>query len=177
MLQCLSAVCNRTVAILILLPALLGGCGSKDTSPPAAVTEVPVGGDEAVLAGSDVAVDLSPETLEALVAPIALYPDVVRGHVLTASTNPQEVLDAGNWLLAHDDLPAGALNTEAEKLDVSTSMRALLQFPETVDMMCMQIGRCRDRVRLGGPRWPTGRHLRAEGPERRGQPQRSLLES
>jgi hypothetical protein len=63
----------------------------------------------------------------------------VLGHVLTASTNPQEVLDAGNWLIAYQDLTGSALDDEAAKLGFSTSTRALLQFPETVDMMCMQM--------------------------------------
>jgi hypothetical protein len=63
----------------------------------------------------------------------------VLGHVLAASTNPQEVLDAGNWLIAHQDLTGSALDQEAAKLGFSPSTRALLQFPETVDMMCMQM--------------------------------------
>ncbi len=59
--------------------------------------------------------------------------------MLAASTNPQEVLDAGNWLIAHQDLTGSALDKEAAKLGLSPSTRALLQFPETVDMMCMQM--------------------------------------
>ena len=35
----------------------------------------------------------TPEALEDLAAPIALYPDPVLEQVLIASTNPQEVLD------------------------------------------------------------------------------------
>ena len=61
------------------------------------------------------------------------------GHVLTASTNPQEVLDAGNWLIEHQDLTGSALDDAADKLGFGTSTRALLQFPETVDMMCMKM--------------------------------------
>ena len=38
----------------------------------------------------------SPDTLEKLVAPIALYPDQLVGQILAASVNSQEVLDAGN---------------------------------------------------------------------------------
>jgi hypothetical protein len=134
-----SAVRHWTAAILFMIPVLFGGCGSKESPPATTTTPAATGGDEAVPAVSDVAVDLAPETLEALVAPIALYPDVVLGHVLLASTNPQEVLDAGNWLLEHADLSPAKLNTEAEKLGMSTSMRALLPFPETVDMMCREI--------------------------------------
>ena len=90
-------------------------------------------------AGAPASGTWTPEALEELAAPIALYPDVVLGHVLAASTNPQEVLDAGNWLIAHQDLTGSALDKEAAKLGLSPSTRALLQFPETVDMMCMQM--------------------------------------
>ena len=99
------------------------------TAQPAAIpasTPVPAGA-------------FTPEAMEELLAPIAIYPDVVLGHVLTASTNPQEVLDAGNWLLEHQDLTGSALDSAASKLGFSPSVRALLQFPETVDMMCMRM--------------------------------------
>ncbi len=61
------------------------------------------------------------------------------GHVLTASTNPQEVLDAGNWLIENQDLPGDQLDTEAGKLGLSPSVRALVQFPEVMDLMCMKM--------------------------------------
>src|SRR5262249_11346794 len=41
---------------------------------------------------------LSPQQLDELLAPIALYPDALLGQVLAASENPQEVIDAGNWM-------------------------------------------------------------------------------
>jgi hypothetical protein len=68
-----------------------------------------------------------------------LYPDPVLAQVLTAATNPQMVLDAGNWLIANPDLKGRALDEAAQPLGFSPSMRALLQFPEVVDMMCMQL--------------------------------------
>jgi len=72
---------------------LLASCGKKDeatpesTMPPGATAG---SADAAAAPGS-----WTPEGLEELLAPVALYPDVVLGHVLAASTNPQEVLDAG----------------------------------------------------------------------------------
>ena len=116
---------------------ILSGCGKKEGEPAADA------GTSATAAATDAAAPAAgswtPEALEELAAPIALYPDVVLGHVLTASTNPQEVLDAGNWLIEHQDLSGSKLDDEAAKLGLSTSTRALLQFPEVVDMMCMQM--------------------------------------
>ena len=42
---------------------------------------------------------LKPEQLEAMVAPIALYPDELLANVLAASTYPLEVVQADRWLL------------------------------------------------------------------------------
>ncbi len=41
---------------------------------------------------------LKPGQLEALVAPIALYPDPLLANVLAASTYPLEVVQADRWL-------------------------------------------------------------------------------
>jgi len=46
---------------------------------------------------------------------VALYPDVVLGQVLVASTNPQEVLDAGNWLLQNQNLQGNDLDEAAKQ--------------------------------------------------------------
>lgn len=40
----------------------------------------------------------TPQQLDEILAPIALYPDALLGQVLAASKNPQEVIDAGNWM-------------------------------------------------------------------------------
>lgn len=68
-------------------------------------------------------------------APIALYPDSLFGVLLTSATHPQEVMDGGNWLL-QQKATGEALDAEAEKAGFGPSMRALMQFPTVVDMMC-----------------------------------------
>jgi len=81
----------------------------------------------------------TPEELEALAAPVALYPDPVLAQVLIASTNPQEVMDAGNWLLQNQGLEGSALDDAATAVGFTPPTRALIQFPQVVDMMCLQI--------------------------------------
>ncbi|MBK7903889.1 MAG: DUF3300 domain-containing protein [Proteobacteria bacterium] len=80
------------------------------------------------------------EALEELLAPIALYPDPVLSQVLIASTNPQEALDAGNWLIANEGLEGKALDDAAAQIGFTPPIRALVQFPQTIDMMCMEMG-------------------------------------
>ena len=126
---------------LLLAALALAGCKKKETPEPAPSTTAgePSGAAAVPTAASPADGIWTPEALEELAAPIALYPDVVLGHVLTASTNPQEVLDAGNWLIEHQDLTGSALDDAADKLGFGPSTRALLQFPETIDMMCMKM--------------------------------------
>lgn len=81
----------------------------------------------------------TPEALETLLAPIALYPDPVLAQVLASSTNPQEVLDAGNWLIANSELTGSKLSDAATAAGFTPPMMAVMQFPTVVDMMCMKM--------------------------------------
>ena len=88
---------------------------------------------------TDEAADWSPSALDELLAPIALYPDAILAQVLAASTNSQEVLDAGNWLLDNQSLQGDALTKAAADADFSPSVQSLVHFPTVVDMMCREI--------------------------------------
>src|SRR5690348_1662761 len=52
---------------------------------------------------------LSPDYLDSLVAPIALYPDPLLAQVLAASTYPLELVQLEQWLDKHKDLKGKAL--------------------------------------------------------------------
>jgi hypothetical protein len=54
----------------------------------------------------------TPEELDQLLAPVALYPDALLSQITTASTNPQEILDVDAWLEANSG-PAGVTLTDA----------------------------------------------------------------
>jgi len=97
----------------------------------------------------------TPEALEELLAPIALYPDPVLSQMLIASTNPQEVLDAGNWLLQNTELKGKALDDAAATVGFTPPIRALVQFPETVDMMCLELGGPPSSARRSSPTRPA----------------------
>ncbi len=85
---------------------VLAGCGSKEPPAPSPSPPAPVASTDAAapadapapITAAQVARTWTPEALEELLAPVALYPDPVLSQLLIASTNPQEVLDAGNWL-------------------------------------------------------------------------------
>jgi hypothetical protein len=132
---------------LVACMLALGACGSKHQQQTAASgvpgaqsgTTEPVSAATAAPASAVTEASWSPDTLDNLLAPIALYPDALVGQILTASVNSQEVLDAGNWLLQNQNLQGEALDSAAEKAGLGPATRALIQFPQVVDMMCQEI--------------------------------------
>ena len=138
---------STLAAILVSCVVVLTACNSKTSpAPPAAETPAAQGAPPvaeaappSVPAPAVTQASWSPDALEELVAPIALYPDQLVGQILAASVNSQEVLDAGNWLLQNQELKGDALDAAAQKAGLGPAMRALVQFPTIVDMMCQQI--------------------------------------
>src|SRR5215470_6759317 len=86
------------------------------------------------------AVNFTADGLDELLAPIALYPDPVLAVMLQASTNPQEVMDGGNWLALDENqsLKEAALDQASQKAGFTPVMQALLHYPTVVDLMCTQ---------------------------------------
>ncbi len=82
--------------------------------------------------------------LEDLVAPIALYPDKLLGQLLIVATNPQEVLDLGNWLIMNQSIKAADAPAQAKAAGFSTSAQYLAAFPQVVDNMCQQMDWTKD---------------------------------
>jgi hypothetical protein len=78
---------------------------------------------------------LKPEQLEALVAPIALYPDELLANVLAASTYPLEVVQADRWLKERKSLKGDALKNEVDKQSWDDSIKALASTAEVLTMM------------------------------------------
>src|SRR4249920_3156930 len=58
---------------------------------------------------------LKPEQLDALVAPIALYPDSLLSNVLMAATYPLEVVQADRWLTQNKNLSGDLLKAAVDK--------------------------------------------------------------
>jgi hypothetical protein len=75
---------------------------------------------------------LSPEQLESMVAPIALYPDSLLSQVLVASTYPLEVVEAQQWLQQNKALTGTGLTDAAKKQTWDPSIQALVAFPDVL---------------------------------------------
>jgi hypothetical protein len=77
----------------------------------------------------------TPEQLQQLVAPIALYPDALVAQILAAATYPDQVVEADRWLQQHLDLKGEKLGKEVDKQHWDPSVKALVEFPSVLANM------------------------------------------
>ncbi len=77
----------------------------------------------------------TPEQLQQLVAPIALYPDALVAQILAAATYPDQVVEADRWLQQHPDLKGQKLGKEVDKQPWDPSVKALVEFPAVLANM------------------------------------------
>src|SRR5690349_19972336 len=74
------------------------------------------------------------EQLDALLAPIALYPDTLLTQILMASTFPVQLVQASRWLEepANKDLSGYALTKAMEGQTWDASVKSLVPFPQVL---------------------------------------------
>jgi hypothetical protein len=77
----------------------------------------------------------SPEQLQQLVAPIALYPDALVAQILPAATYPEQIVEAAKWLDQHQGIQGDQLAKEVDTQPWDASVKALTQFPAVLANM------------------------------------------
>ena len=77
----------------------------------------------------------TPEQIQQLVAPIALYPDSLVAQILAAATFPEQVVEADRWVQAHSDLEGDALGHAVDQEPWDPSVKALAAFPTVLGNM------------------------------------------
>ncbi len=78
---------------------------------------------------------LSPQQLDNMVAPIALYPDSLLSQMLVAATYPLEVAEAAQWLQQNRSLQGAQLVEAARAQNWDASIQALVVFPDVLNRM------------------------------------------
>src|SRR5689334_12702553 len=115
--------CAALAAMSLLTPDL---CSRGFAQPaPAPVAQAPE------------AQSFNVQQLDALLAPIALYPDSLLTQVLIASTFPLQVVEASRWLddPAHKDLRGDALTKALEPLTWDPGVKSLVPFPQVLSQL------------------------------------------
>ena len=77
----------------------------------------------------------TPEELEQVVAPIALYPDPLLAQVLMASTYPLEIVQAARFMKDHKDLKGAQLDEALKDQTWDDSVKSLTAFPDVLTLM------------------------------------------
>jgi len=77
----------------------------------------------------------TPEQLQQLVAPVALYPDELVAEVLAAATYPAQVVVADRWLQDRKNIQGKQLADEVNKQPWDSSVKALTEFPSVLANM------------------------------------------
>jgi hypothetical protein len=96
----------------------------------------PPGGEN--LSGESYAIE-TPQQLQQLVAPIALYPDSLVASILAASSYPSQIAEANEWLAPRRNLPPQELAAEADKQPWDASVKALLPFPPVLQNLASNL--------------------------------------
>jgi hypothetical protein len=79
--------------------------------------------------------ELSPEQMQQLVAPMALYPDSLVAQILAAATYPEQIVEAERWIQQQTELKGAELAKEVDKQPWDPSVKALTQFSSVLSNM------------------------------------------
>ncbi len=121
---------------LVLAPPTVSAYPDQQPPPPPAQAPPPQDQPEqAPPAQAATYMQQTPEQLQQLVAPIALYPDSLVAQILAASTFPDQVVEADRWLQEHPDLKGEALANAADQQPWDPSVKALTAFPSVLGNM------------------------------------------
>ena len=129
------AVIAATSALLIVAasgPVFVGGQAAQ-TTPSAKPAQTTSQAKPAKVPA------LTPDALDRLFAPIALYPDQLLAQMLLCAGNPGRVATLAEWLASNQTLKGAELQDAAVKSGFDASFVALVLFPDVIDMMAGQL--------------------------------------
>lgn len=121
---------KQVLAFVVTWGMLLATSPSLASAEPSAAMYPPINGmQEAPPA------NVAPADIDAIVAPIALYPDALVAQILAAATYPDQITEADKWVKANSSLKGEALMQAVDKQPWDPSVKALTEFPSVLDNM------------------------------------------
>lgn len=120
----------------VLTAAIVAALAACNREPPAQAADVQPPAESATAPVQAAPYQRpTPDQLYALVAPIALFPDNLVAQTLAASTHPDQVGDARQFIQDHRDLTGAALIDAADSQPWDPSVKSLVAFPAVLDQM------------------------------------------
>lgn len=83
---------------------------------------------------------LSPDAVDKLLAPVALYPDQLLTQMLLSTKDPAKIQELSGWLVRNSELTGTALQNAAERDGYEPSFVVMTLFPQVVNFMADNIG-------------------------------------
>jgi hypothetical protein len=120
------------VSCLSLLLASAPVVLAQDTTAAPATNQERVPQAQAADTDTTAVAKIPAEQLDALVAPIALYPDDLLAQTLVASTYPLEIIQLQQWLAKHPGLKDKALADSVAKQPWDPSIQSMAAIPDVV---------------------------------------------
>jgi hypothetical protein len=114
----------QTLALILFVAFAPVASGQTQPAPASAPASAPAQ-DQLLSAGE----------IDALLSPVALYPDNLLAQVLMAATYPLEVVQASRWLKENKSLKGDAFKAAVDKLGWDESVKSLMATPDVLDMM------------------------------------------
>lgn len=118
----------------VLLIALVGASSilitvAQDATPSVQQQPAPQAGPQSPPSAAPAYETETPEQLQRLVAPIALYPDSLVASILAASGFPSQIVEANDWLAPRGSLSPEEIANGADRQTWDPSVKELLAFP------------------------------------------------
>ena len=124
---------SSLVLLVILAWALLAQKPTPTASVKTAQPLTPTSREQSTSTSSQT--EHTPQKLQQLVAPIALYPDRLVAQILAATAFPEQVVEADRWMQAHPDLTGQAFTQAIDQQSWDPSVKALTALPAVLGNM------------------------------------------
>jgi hypothetical protein len=135
----ISKTMQHASSVLMCITLLAAGAQAQQTDSSQAQTSTQSSQAMPSYSAPSVA-PMTADQLDALVAPIALYPDALVAQVLGAAAAPDQVSAAALWLAQNNSLTGTALTQAVDQQTWDPSIKALTQFPDVLNNLAGNLG-------------------------------------
>jgi hypothetical protein len=125
---------RERLLLIVVVSALLFAAGPQNLSAHQQDSQTPLP-DNPQPQSTTPYIQQTPDELNQLVAPIALYPDSLVAQILAATTFPAQVVEADRWLQDNPNLKGDALAQAVDQQPWDPSVKALTGFPSVLANM------------------------------------------
>ncbi len=130
---------QQTLSMLICAALLAVGAPAQDASQTSNPSSTTTSSTDPAASAAPAPAPFTSDQLDAMVGPIALYPDALVAQALGAATFPDQVAIADYWLTQNKNLTGAPLIQAVDQQTWDPSVKALTQFPTVLHDMATNL--------------------------------------